>query len=82
MGLGGKRESLTQDEKGQWMYVSSMQNLMKKQTKKKKTTEKSNPLHDFFQGVWQSKNKLIEIRQVLEISLEKQQTDRQDGIQQ
>ena len=30
MGLGGKRESLTQDEKGQWMYVSSMQNLMKK----------------------------------------------------
>ena len=50
--------------------------------KKTTTTEKSNPLHDFFQGVWQSKNKLIEIRQLLEISLEKQQTDRQDGIQQ
>lgn len=81
MGDGGKRESLTQDEKGKWMYVSSMQNLMKKQTKKRKT-EKSNPLHDFFQGVWQSKNKLTEIRQLLEISLEKQKTDGQDGIQQ
>lgn len=30
MGDGGKRESPTQDEKGKWMYVSSMQNLMKK----------------------------------------------------
>lgn len=30
MGDGGKRESLTQDEKGKRMYSSSMQNLMKK----------------------------------------------------
>ena len=50
--------------------------------KKNKKTKKSNPLHDFFQGIWQSKNKLIEIRQLLEISLEKQKTDGQDGIQQ
>ena len=30
MGNGEKRESLIQDEKGKWMYISSMQNLMKK----------------------------------------------------
>ena len=37
----GERESLIQDEKGKWMCVSSMQNLMKKWTKKKK--EQKNP---------------------------------------
>lgn len=39
----GERESLTQDEKGKWMYVSSMQNLMKKQTKKKQKNKKIQP---------------------------------------
>ena len=39
----GERESLIQDEKGKWMCVSSMQNLMKKQTKKKKKNRKIQP---------------------------------------
>lgn len=82
MGNGGKRESLIQDEKGKWMYISSMQNLMKKQTKKKEQKNPTNSMTSFkgFGRARTSYQKTV-IRDFFKKN-KKQKADGQDGIQQ